>query len=118
LQGVSKSEALERSMKALTAVGMVDRKGNLPKALSGGQQQRVAVARALVTDPALILCDEPTASLDPKSVEMVMGELKALVNRGKSMAIVTHDLRLRPFADRIIYVDEGRVSDTEPASVH
>jgi putative ABC transport system ATP-binding protein len=114
LQGISDSEAREKANKALGIVGMLDRKKNLPKQLSGGQQQRVAIARALVTNPELILCDEPTASLDPKSVEVVMAELKTLVGQGSSMAIVTHDMRLRPFADRVIYVDQGIVSDTEP----
>jgi putative ABC transport system ATP-binding protein len=114
LQGLNDADAREKANKALSIVGMLDRKKNLPKQLSGGQQQRVAIARALVTNPELILCDEPTASLDPKSVEVVMKELKTLVGQGSSMAIVTHDMRLRPFADRVIYVDQGVVSDTEP----
>jgi putative ABC transport system ATP-binding protein len=114
LQGLNDADAREKANKALRIVGMLDRKKNLPKQLSGGQQQRVAIARALVTNPELILCDEPTASLDPKSVEVVMKELKTLVGQGSSMAIVTHDMRLRPFADRVIYVDQGVVSDTEP----
>jgi putative ABC transport system ATP-binding protein len=114
LQGLNDADAREKANKALSIVGMLDRKKNLPKQLSGGQQQRVAIARALVTNPELILCDEPTASLDPKSVEVVMKELKTLVGQGSSMAIVTHDMRLRPFADRVIYVDQGVVSNTEP----
>lgn len=116
LQGVSAKEATERAHQALAAVGMMDRKGNLPKQLSGGQQQRVAIARALVTEPSLILCDEPTAALDPKSVEIVMAELKQLAQKGKSLAVVTHDMRLRPFADRIIYVDQGFVSNEAPSN--
>jgi len=84
---------------------------NLPKALSGGQQQRVAIARALVTNPKIMLCDEPTAALDTKSVSVVMEELKMLAQEGKALAVVTHDLRLRQFADRIIYVNDGFVSD-------
>ena len=117
LQGVGSSEARKRALKALNLVGMADRKNNLPKQLSGGQQQRVAIARALITEPALILCDEPTAALDPKSADLVMNELKALVSKGKSLVVVTHDMRLKTFADRVVYVDEGRVSDTEPHSV-
>jgi putative ABC transport system ATP-binding protein len=112
LQGVSKSEASEKSKKALCEVGLSDRMYNLPKKLSGGQKQRVAIARALVTDPAMILCDEPTASLDAKSAEVIMDELKSLASRGKAVIIVTHDLRLRKFADKIIYVEEGQVSNT------
>lgn len=112
LQGVSKSEANEKAKKALGEVGLSDRMYNLPKKLSGGQKQRVAIARALVTDPAMILCDEPTASLDAKSAEVIMDELKSLASRGKAVIIVTHDLRLRKFADKIIYVEEGQVSNT------
>jgi putative ABC transport system ATP-binding protein len=94
---------------------MEDRMKNLPRALSGGQQQRVAIARALVTNPALMLCDEPTAALDIKSVAIVMDELKMLSTTGKSVAVVTHDPRLKQFADRIIYVNNGEVSETPPA---
>src|SRR5690606_24349864 len=112
LQGVSKSEASEKAKKALGEVGLSDRMYNLPKKLSGGQKQRVAIARALVTDPAMILCDEPTASLDAKSAEVIMNELKSLASHGKAVIIVTHDLRLRKFADKIIYVEEGQVSNT------
>ena len=112
LQGVSKSEASEKAKIALGEVGLSDRMYNLPKKLSGGQKQRVAIARALVTDPAMILCDEPTASLDAKSAEVIMNELKSLASQGKAVIIVTHDLRLRKFADKIIYVEEGQVSNT------
>ncbi|WP_160068290.1 ABC transporter ATP-binding protein [Sphingobacterium bovisgrunnientis] len=112
LQGVSKSEASAKAKKALGEVGLSDRMYNLPKKLSGGQKQRVAIARALVTDPAMILCDEPTASLDAKSAEVIMNELKSLASQGKAVIIVTHDLRLRKFADKIIYVEEGQVSNT------
>ena len=112
LQGISKSEARQRATQALDEVNMSDRLHNLPKKLSGGQKQRVAIARALVTDPAMILCDEPTASLAAKSAGVIMEELQALAKRGKAVIIVTHDLRLRKFADRIIYVEEGKVSNS------
>ncbi|MEN5232935.1 ABC transporter ATP-binding protein [Sphingobacterium faecium] len=114
LMGISKSEAKQRAEEALIKVGMQDRMKNLPKMLSGGQQQRVAIARALVTDPSLMLCDEPTAALDTKSVSVVMEELKMLSTTGKSVAVVTHDLRLKQFADRIIYVNDGVASETPP----
>ena len=112
LQGVSKRDARARAATALEEVGLSDRMQNLPKKLSGGQKQRVAIARALVTEPAMILCDEPTASLDAKSAEVIMQELQSLASQGKAVIIVTHDLRLRKFADRVIYVEEGKVSNT------
>jgi putative ABC transport system ATP-binding protein len=112
LMGLSRKEARQRAEAALEKVGMTDRMFNLPKMLSGGQQQRVAIARALVTNPKIILCDEPTASLDVKSVAIVMAELKQLAQSGKSVSVVTHDLRLKQYADRIIYVHDGVASDT------
>lgn len=112
LQGITRKEAKKRATQALDDVGLSDRLYNLPKKLSGGQKQRVAIARALVTDPAMVLCDEPTASLDARSAETIMLELKTLAETGKAVIIVTHDLRLRKYADRIIYVEEGKVSNT------
>lgn len=112
LQKMPAAEAKSKAKKALDEVGLSDRMYNLPKKLSGGQKQRVAIARALVTDPSMILCDEPTASLDAKSAEIIMEELKSLASRGKAVIIVTHDLRLRKFADKVIYVEEGQVSNT------
>lgn len=112
LRGESLVNARSKAVAALEKVNMGDRQKNLPKKLSGGQKQRVAIARALVTDTDIILCDEPTASLDAKSAAQVMKDLKALAQKGKAVVVVTHDLRLRPFADRIVYVEEGVVSDT------
>jgi len=111
LQGVAEKEAIVKATAALEKVGMENKINKLPKTLSGGEQQRVAIARALVTNPEMILCDEPTASLDIKSVAVVMEELKQIAKNGKAVAVVTHDTRLRPFADRIIYVNDGMVSD-------
>ncbi|KFF16511.1 ABC transporter ATP-binding protein [Flavobacterium hydatis] len=113
LMHLSDSEAKKKAEKALELVGMKDRMKNLPKMLSGGQQQRVAIARALVTNPPIMLCDEPTAALDVKSVGLVMNELKALAQNGKSVIVVTHDMRLKEFADRIIYVDNGIATEKE-----
>lgn len=112
LQGVSEKEATARANSALANVGMSKKLNKLPKTLSGGEQQRVAIARALVTDPDMILCDEPTASLDVKSVSVVMEELKQIAAKGKAVAVVTHDTRLRPFANRVLYVHNGMVADT------
>ena len=111
LQGSSESDAKLKATAALEKVGMGDRMKNLSNDLSGGQQQRVAIARALVTNPEMMLCDEPTASLDLASAGIVMRELKELAKQGKAVAVVTHDTRLRPFADRIVYVLDGGISD-------
>ena len=111
LQGISSGEAKERTEKALEKVGMLDRKKNLPKQLSGGQQQRIAIARALVTNPKIILCDEPTASLDKDSVSIVMNELKSLAENGKAVVVVTHDPRLKEYAHRIVEVKNGTVTE-------
>jgi putative ABC transport system ATP-binding protein len=111
LQEVSDKEAKLQATAALVKVGMGDRMNNLSNDLSGGQQQRVAIARALVTNPEIMLCDEPTASLDLNSAGIVMRELKELAKQGKAVAVVTHDTRLRPFADRIVYVLDGSISD-------
>lgn len=112
LQGIPKSEAKARAFEALQKLGLENRINNLPKKLSGGQKQRVAIARALVTDPKIVLCDEPTASLDARSAATIMNKLKDLSRQDKAVIIVTHDLRLRQFADRVIYVEEGKVSNT------
>ena len=111
LNGSSNKEARSKAEEALGLVQLLDRKNNLPKKLSGGQQQRVAIARALVTDSRIILCDEPTASLDAVSAKTVMEELHKLARSGKAIIVVTHDSRLKEFADRIIYVDEGKVTE-------
>ncbi len=110
LQGAGEKESRAKAAAALEKVGMGDRMKNLSNDLSGGQQQRVAIARALVTDPEMMLCDEPTASLDIKSVGIVMNELKQLAAQGKAVAVVTHDARLTPFADRIVYVTDGAIT--------
>ncbi len=112
LMGQDNKASKEKVKQALALVGMTDRKGYLPKQLSGGQQQRVAIARALVTDPKLILCDEPTASLDKDSLAIVMEELRSLADRGKAVAVVTHDPRLKAYAHRIIEVNNGVVTET------
>jgi putative ABC transport system ATP-binding protein len=104
--------------KALAMVGMTDRRKNLPKQLSGGQQQRVAIARALVTNPKLILCDEPTASLDKNSLNVVMDELKVLADNGKCIVVVTHDPRLKQYAHRVIEVENGYATDVSAATDH
>ncbi|MFM8597375.1 MAG: ABC transporter ATP-binding protein [Flavobacteriales bacterium] len=111
LKKIPRATAKQKALDALNLVGMLDRKNNLPKQLSGGQQQRVAIARALVTDPQLVLCDEPTASLDANSITTVMQELVNLSKQGKAVCVVTHDPRLLQYADRIIEVDAGQATE-------
>jgi putative ABC transport system ATP-binding protein len=118
LMGMKTSTAMEKTTHALELVDMMDRRKNLPKQLSGGQQQRVAIARALVTNPKLILCDEPTASLDKDSLEVVMKELRSLADKGKAVAVVTHDPRLRQYAHRVIEVNNGIVTESTTETTH
>lgn len=112
LQGLKRKEAKKRAMELISRFGMEDRINNLPRNLSGGQQQRIAISRSLVTNPKLILCDEPTASLDHKSAKMVMEMLSQLSLENKAVIVVTHDVRLKKYANRTIYVSEGRISET------
>lgn len=112
LQGVKRKEAKRRAMELIHKFGMENRIYNLPRNLSGGQQQRIAIARSLVTNPQLILCDEPTASLDHKSARMVMDMLSQLSLDDRAVIVVTHDVRLKKYADRTIYVSEGKISET------
>lgn len=112
LQGEHRHQARENSINLIREFDMEDRMKNLPKKLSGGQQQRVAIARALITNPPLILCDEPTAALDHKSAVIVMDMLRSLARQDRAVLIVTHDPRLKKYADRTIYVSEGRISET------
>ncbi len=107
LQGISNKDAKPRVIKALDLLGMTHRLKSLPKMLSGGEQQRVAIARALVSDPPMLLCDEPTASLDVKSVGVVMKQLQDLAKQDKGIIVVTHDQRLVPYATRVIEVQNG-----------
>lgn len=118
LQNVPAAEAKKRALAALEGVGLAERANFKPRQLSGGQQQRVSIARALVTNPALLLCDEPTASLDSKSLITVMEELKKLSVQGKAVAVVTHDPRLKEYADKTIYVENGRVTDKLSSDLH
>jgi putative ABC transport system ATP-binding protein len=110
IQGMAFGKAEKKAREVLAKVGLGDRWTNRPNQLSGGQQQRVAIARALVHEPRLIICDEPTASLDAKNGHMVM-ELFREVARvpGRCVIIVTHDNRIFSFADRIAQMDDGRV---------
>ncbi len=115
LTGLSVAERRKHVATALEIVGLVDRAKHYPRQLSGGQEQRVGIARAIVTDPTMLLCDEPTGDLDKKSSEEILDLLQAL-NREhhKTIIMVTHDPHAAQRAQRIIYLDKGTLS-TEPA---
>jgi putative ABC transport system ATP-binding protein len=115
-RGISGAERKERVMDALEKVGMVHRAKHLPSQLSGGQQQRVAVARAVAGQPLILLADEPTGNLDSKNGEAVMDLLRDLHQNGATICMVTHDPRYAAFADRAIYLFDGRVVKEETVS--
>jgi putative ABC transport system ATP-binding protein len=114
INGASRGEAMERAEEALRRVGLGDRTASLPRQLSGGQQQRVAIARALVHGPKLIVCDEPTSSLDHETGHTVMELLREVaVGPDRALVIVTHDARIFEFADRIARMNDGRIVEIE-----
>jgi putative ABC transport system ATP-binding protein len=106
---VGRKERFERAKKELEAVGLAERMYNKPSQLSGGQQQRVAVARALVTNPSLILADEPTGNLDTKSGIEIMKLFEDLNNRGVTLVLVTHNHELAEQAKRQIVIKDGKI---------
>lgn len=117
LNGASKKRAEEQSAAMLERVGLKGREKDSPKNLSGGQQQRIAIARALVHEPRLLICDEPTAALDAETGAKVI-ELVIQVARtpGRCVLLVTHDSRIFKYADRIAKMDDGRIVDiTHPS---
>jgi putative ABC transport system ATP-binding protein len=114
LTSLSRAERKRHVATALGVVGLSDRAQHYPRQLSGGQEQRVGIARAIVTDPTLLLCDEPTGDLDRKSGDEILGLLQAL-NReqGKTIVMVTHDPHAATHASRTLYLDKGTLT-TEP----
>jgi putative ABC transport system ATP-binding protein len=110
IAGRPKAEAVARARQVLHALGMGKRTEALPSQLSGGQQQRVAIGRALVHDPSLLVCDEPTAALDHETGHTVMALLREVAVRpDRAVIIVTHDNRVFHFGDRIARMDDGRI---------
>ena len=108
LTGLSGAQRKKHVATALAVVGLTDRAKHFPRQLSGGQEQRVGIARALVTDPTLLLCDEPTGDLDRKAGDEVLDLLQGL-NRdhGKTIVMVTHDPHAAARARRVLYLDKG-----------
>jgi len=111
LTRLNRGQRRKQVENALDLVGLADRARHLPKQLSGGQEQRVAIARSLVTDPALIVADEPTGNLDSHSANEVLGVLQALRSQaGKTIIMVTHDPKAAAFGTRQIHLEKGELS--------
>jgi putative ABC transport system ATP-binding protein len=116
LTGLSRAERRRRVAVALSVVGLEERAKHYPRQLSGGQEQRVGIARAIVTDPTLLLCDEPTGDLDRKSGDEIL-ELLQTLNRehGKTIVMVTHDPHAAARAQRTLHLEKGRLMEAVPA---
>ena len=109
--GVGKADRHDRAMDALARVGLADRVDHRPGELSGGQQQRVSVARALVTDPALILADEPTGNLDSVSTRDVLALFHELHDAGRTIVLITHEAEVAQEARRVVRITDGLLSE-------
>jgi len=116
LTHLSRAQRREHADIALNVVGLSHRKSHFPKTLSGGEQQRVGIARAIVTDPTLLLCDEPTGDLDAKSSDEILDLLQALnKEHGKTIIMVTHDSHAARRASRTLFLNKGRLSAEQVA---
>jgi putative ABC transport system ATP-binding protein len=112
LTNLDRGQRMKRVAAALSLVGLTERAKHRPRELSGGQEQRVGIARAIVTDPTLLLCDEPTGDLDRKSGDEVLTLLEALNDEyGKTIIMVTHDPHAAERAHRVIHLDKGMLRE-------
>ncbi len=101
----------EKAMELLATVGLEDRAYFKPRQLSGGQQQRAAIARALINNPALIICDEPTGALDTRTASEIMKIFTELNNRGTTIILVTHDSNIAAYAHTTVHIKDGLIDD-------
>jgi putative ABC transport system ATP-binding protein len=114
INGWPKAKAMARAAEVLKSVDLADRMHFLPANLSGGQQQRVAIARGIVHNPKLLVCDEPTSAIDAKAGHTIMELIRKLaLEPDRITLVVTHDQRVYGFADRIVSLEDGRVSGEE-----
>ena len=113
--GRSEEEAIERGLKYLDRVGLLNQKDKFPGQLSGGQQQRVAIARALSMDPIAMLFDEPTSALDPEMINEVLDVMVGLAQEGMTMMVVPHEMGFaKKVANRIVFMDKGVIVEDCP----
>jgi putative ABC transport system ATP-binding protein len=116
LDGISARKARDAGLRALDTLGLADRASSYPDQLSGGERQRVAIARAVVGDRHLLLADEPSGALDSANSEAVMRMIHAACKQGVAAVVVTHDAQLAAWADRVVFIRDGRIVDqTVPA---
>jgi putative ABC transport system ATP-binding protein len=117
LDGTGARKAREAALRALRGLGLADRASSYPDQLSGGERQRVAIARAVVGDRHLLLADEPSGALDSANGETVMRMIHTACKQGVAAVVVTHDAQLASWADRVVFIRDGRVVDqTAPAA--
>jgi len=110
VKGLSASDAETIGINLLGKVGLSEKKNSYPASLSGGQKQRIGIARAIATNPKILLLDEPTSALDPELIGDVLNVIKNLAKEGMTMLVVTHEMSFaREVADRVIFIDEGEI---------
>jgi putative ABC transport system ATP-binding protein len=110
-QKIDREERLERAEKIVESVKLTHRRKHLPNELSGGERQRVAIGRSLANDPDVILADEPTGNLDTKTGQEIMNLFVDLNKKGKTIILVTHNLALTKYANKILKIQDGKIVD-------
>jgi putative ABC transport system ATP-binding protein len=112
LAGHPRAAAHRRALASMERVGLLDRADHFPEEMSGGEMQRVAVARTLVTEPAAVLCDEPTGNLDSATSREVLGLLRSLPEDGRrAVVMVTHDPHAATYGDRVVHIRDGLIAE-------